>query len=242
MPAFQHDSRGKTEGWRLFRVNALGTVPREVVQERPCAEPVGVVRRAAGPVATARLRGPGLVKPTAPREGTRAETLIDRPGLIARSDDAVFLRGLIRDAARRLMDGAAAVGGAARGPQPGAGEPARPLARQALARRSSGRGPRPRQWDTRRIRRGQDRRTSRSCARGGHSRPSRSRADRPGKRRWRWCGRPASTALPPAPLTIRRAPCIARQAIACNRREGSGGHVEEPGGSASRSTRGCRRS
>ncbi len=49
-------------------------LPREVVQERPRAEPVGVVRRVAGPVATARLRGPGLVKPMTPRKGTRAGT------------------------------------------------------------------------------------------------------------------------------------------------------------------------
>jgi len=32
------------------------------------------------------------------------ETMIDLPGVIAKSDDADFLRELVRDAAQRLMD------------------------------------------------------------------------------------------------------------------------------------------
>ena len=44
------------------------------------------------------------------------ETMIDLPGVIAKSDDTDFLRELIQDAAQRLMDiEVAAVCGAARG-------------------------------------------------------------------------------------------------------------------------------
>jgi len=44
------------------------------------------------------------------------ETMIDLPGVIAKSDDADFLRELIQDAAQRLMDiEVAAVCGAGHG-------------------------------------------------------------------------------------------------------------------------------
>jgi hypothetical protein len=38
------------------------------------------------------------------KESTMTETMIDLPSVIAKSDDADFLRELIQDAAQRLMD------------------------------------------------------------------------------------------------------------------------------------------
>ena len=54
------------------------------------------------------------------------ETMIDLPGVIAKSDDTDFLRELVQDAAQRLMDiEVAAVCGAGHGERsPRAGEPA----------------------------------------------------------------------------------------------------------------------
>jgi putative transposase len=65
------------------------------------------------------------------------DTMIDLPGVIAKSDDADFLRELIQDAAQRLMDiEVAAVCGAGHGER----NPDRENQRN---------GYRPRQWDTR---------------------------------------------------------------------------------------------
>ncbi len=65
------------------------------------------------------------------------ETMIDLPGVIARSDDADFLRDLIQDAAQRLMDiEVAAVCGAGHG-------------ERSPDRENQRNGYRPRQWDTR---------------------------------------------------------------------------------------------
>jgi hypothetical protein len=50
------------------------------------------------------------------KESTMTETMIDLPSVIAKSDDADFLRELIQDAAQRLMDiEVAAVCGAGHG-------------------------------------------------------------------------------------------------------------------------------
>ncbi len=63
--------------------------------------------------------------------------IIDLPGVIAKSDDADFLRDLIQDAAQRLMDiEVAAVCGAAHG-------------ERSPDRENQRNGYRPRQWDTR---------------------------------------------------------------------------------------------
>jgi transposase-like protein len=65
------------------------------------------------------------------------DTMIDLPGVIAKSDDADFLRELIQDAAQRLMDiEVAAVCGAAHG-------------ERSPDRENQRNGYRPRQWDTR---------------------------------------------------------------------------------------------
>lgn len=65
------------------------------------------------------------------------ETMIDLPEVIAKSDDADFLRDLIRDAAQRLMDiEVAAVCGAGHG-------------ERSPDRENQRNGYRPRQWDTR---------------------------------------------------------------------------------------------
>lgn len=65
------------------------------------------------------------------------ETMIDLPGMIAKSDDADFLRELIQDAAQRLMDiEVAAVCGAAHG-------------ERSPDRENQRNGYRPRRWDTR---------------------------------------------------------------------------------------------
>jgi transposase-like protein len=65
------------------------------------------------------------------------ETMIDLPGVIAKSDDTDFLRELIQDAAQRLMDiEVAAVCGAGHG-------------ERSPDRENQRNGYRPRQWDTR---------------------------------------------------------------------------------------------
>src|SRR6056297_1668157 len=65
------------------------------------------------------------------------ETMIDLPSVIAKSDDADFLRELIQDAAQRLMDiEVAAVCGAGHG-------------ERSPDRENHRNGYRPRQWDTR---------------------------------------------------------------------------------------------
>ena len=65
------------------------------------------------------------------------ETMIDLPGVIAKSDDTDFLRELIQDAAQRLMDiEVAAVCGAAHG-------------ERSPDRENQRNGYRPRHWDTR---------------------------------------------------------------------------------------------
>ena len=65
------------------------------------------------------------------------ENMIDLPGMIAKSDDADFLRELIQDAAQRLMDiEVAAVCGAGHG-------------ERCSDRENQRNGYRPRQWDTR---------------------------------------------------------------------------------------------
>jgi len=65
------------------------------------------------------------------------ETMIDLPGVIAKSDDADFLRELIQDAAQRLMDiEVAAVCGAGHG-------------ERSPDRENQRNGYRPRRWDTR---------------------------------------------------------------------------------------------
>jgi len=65
------------------------------------------------------------------------ETTIDLPSVIAKSDDADFLRELIQDAAQRLMDiEVAAVCGAGHG-------------ERSPDRENQRNGYRPRQWDTR---------------------------------------------------------------------------------------------
>ena len=65
------------------------------------------------------------------------ETKIDLPGVVAKSDDADFLRELIQDAAQRLMDiEVAAVCGAGHG-------------ERCPDRENQRNGYRPRQWDTR---------------------------------------------------------------------------------------------
>ncbi|MGX0879791.1 transposase-like protein [Roseovarius sp. MBR-154] len=65
------------------------------------------------------------------------ETMIDLPSVIAKSDDADFLRELIQDAAQRLMDiEVAAVCGAGHG-------------ERSPDRENQRNGYRPRQWDTR---------------------------------------------------------------------------------------------
>jgi transposase-like protein len=100
-------------------------------------EALGVAQRAAGLVATALLRSLRLLKPTTTKESTMTETMIDLPGVIAKSDDTDFLRELIQDAAQRLMDiEVAAVCGAARG-------------ERSPDRENQRNGYRPRQWDTR---------------------------------------------------------------------------------------------
>ena len=65
------------------------------------------------------------------------ETMIDLPGVIAKSDDADFLRELIQDAAQRLMDiEVYAVCGAGHG-------------ERSSERENQRNGYRPRRWDTR---------------------------------------------------------------------------------------------
>jgi putative transposase len=65
------------------------------------------------------------------------ESMIDLPGVIAKSDDTDFLRELIQDAAQRLMDiEVAAVCGAGHG-------------ERSPDRENQRNGYRPRQWDTR---------------------------------------------------------------------------------------------
>jgi len=65
------------------------------------------------------------------------ETMIDLPGVIAKSDDTGFLRELVQDAAQRLMDiEVAAVCGAGHG-------------ERSPERENQRNGYRPRQWDTR---------------------------------------------------------------------------------------------
>ena len=65
------------------------------------------------------------------------ETMIDLPGVIAKSDDTDFLRELVQDAAQRLMDiEVAAVCGAGHG-------------ERSPERENQRNGYRPRQWDTR---------------------------------------------------------------------------------------------
>jgi hypothetical protein len=66
-------------------------------------EALGLAQRAAV-VATALLRNLRLLKPKMTKESTMTETTIDLPAVIAKSDDADFLRELIQDAAQRLMD------------------------------------------------------------------------------------------------------------------------------------------
>jgi transposase-like protein len=71
------------------------------------------------------------------KESTMTETMIDLPSVIAKSDDADFLRELIQDAAQRLMDiEVAAVCGAGHG-------------ERSPDRENQRNGYRPRQWDTR---------------------------------------------------------------------------------------------
>jgi transposase-like protein len=71
------------------------------------------------------------------KESTMTETMIDLPSVIAKSDDADFLRELIQDAAQRLMDiEVAAVCGAGHG-------------ERSPDRENRRNGYRPRQWDTR---------------------------------------------------------------------------------------------
>jgi len=78
-----------------------------------------------------------LFKPTTTKESTMTDTMIDLPGVIAKSDDADFLRELIQDAAQRLMDiEVAAVCGAGHG-------------ERSPDRENQRNGYRPRQWDTR---------------------------------------------------------------------------------------------
>jgi CRISPR-associated exonuclease Cas4/CRISPR-associated protein Cas1 len=78
-------------------------------------EALGLAQRAAV-VATALLRNLRLLKPKMTKESTMTETTIDLPAVIAKSDDADFLRELIQDAAQRLMDiEVAAVCGAGHG-------------------------------------------------------------------------------------------------------------------------------
>jgi len=104
---------------------------------RPRAEPFGVAQRAAGLAATAHLRSLRLLKPTTTKENTMTETMIDLPGVIAKSDDADFLRELVRDAAQRLMDiEVSAVCGAGHG-------------ERSPDRANQRNGYRARQWDTR---------------------------------------------------------------------------------------------
>ncbi len=65
------------------------------------------------------------------------DTMIDLPGVIAKSDDTDFLRELVQDAAQRLMDiEVAAVCGAGHG-------------ERSPERENQRNGYRPRQWDTR---------------------------------------------------------------------------------------------
>jgi len=78
-----------------------------------------------------------LSKPKTTKESTMTETMIDLPGVIAKSDDAEFLRELIRDAAERLMDiEVSAVCGAGHG-------------ERTPERENKRNGYRARQWDTR---------------------------------------------------------------------------------------------
>jgi hypothetical protein len=78
-----------------------------------------------------------LFKPTTTKESTMTDTMIDLPAVIAKSDDADFLRELIQDAAQRLMDiEVAAVCGAGH-------------RERSPDRENQRNGYRPRQWDTR---------------------------------------------------------------------------------------------
>jgi transposase-like protein len=77
------------------------------------------------------------LKPTTTKESTMTETMIDLPGVIAKSDETDCLRELIQDAAQRLMDiEVAAVCGARHG-------------ERSPERENQRNGYRPRRWDTR---------------------------------------------------------------------------------------------
>ncbi|GMG85353.1 hypothetical protein LNKW23_45730 [Paralimibaculum aggregatum] len=71
---------------------------RKFVYRAAARGAICVAQRAAV-VAAALLRSLRLSKPKTAKERTMTETMIELPGVIARSDDAGFLREPIRDAA-----------------------------------------------------------------------------------------------------------------------------------------------
>jgi putative transposase len=110
------------------------------------------------------------MKPTTTKESTMTESMIDLPGIIAKSDDGDFLRDLIQDAAQRLMDiEVAAVCGAGHG-------------ERSPDRENQRNGYRPRQWDTRAGTIGLSIPKLRKGVPAAPSRPSSNRAGRPRRR------------------------------------------------------------